>query len=93
MSKVYDHYVVSLRCDERNSKQLFFVFTCASAPTDHESHERACDNTSARTTNMRKSAQKCDLAHGVVSTVAGSAPASPMGSTYSEAAHRAIIAL
>jgi hypothetical protein len=73
------------------AKKLFFVFTCRHGSTTHSPHERARSNTSAGTTNMRTSAAKCDRQRGVAPTMSTTVTsASPF---YSEAAHRAIIAL
>jgi len=72
-------------------KKLFFVFTCWHSSTTHLPHEHAQNNTSTGTTNMRTSATKCDCQRGVAPTTSTTVTsASPF---YSEAAHRAIIAL
>jgi hypothetical protein len=72
------------------AKKLFFVFTCRHGSTTHLPHERARNNTSTGTTNMRNSAAKCDRQRGVAPATSTTVTSAPL---YSEAAHRAIIAL
>jgi hypothetical protein len=93
-SKVYDHYVTSLRRVETGAKkQLFFVFTCRFNSNTHEPHERARSKTSSGTTNLQKTAQKCDRSRGVALPPVAPTAVSSTAVRYSEAAHRAIIAL
>jgi hypothetical protein len=69
---------------------MIFVFTCKNHPTTHEPHERERSKTSAGTSNLKNTAQKCDKEQGIVAPLA---PTATYATAYSAAAHRAIIAL
>jgi hypothetical protein len=89
-SEVYDHYDVSLirECAEDGSPHhLNFIFTCKMYPTTH-SHTRARSKTSGGTSNLQLGVAQCNKRHGISST-----QVSKSGPPYSEAAHRALIAL
>jgi hypothetical protein len=89
-SGVYDHYDVSLirECAEDGSpSHIDFIFTCKMYPTTH-SHTRARSKTSGGTSNLQLGVAQCNKRHGISGT-----QVSQSGPPYSEAAHRALIAL
>jgi hypothetical protein len=94
-SKSYDHYTITIRrLDEDGRKTLIFKFTCKHLSPTHDSHERERCKTSGGTTNLQKSAAKCDAARGVMPLPTLVTAASGSASLpYSEAAHRTVIAL
>lgn len=89
-SKSYNHYTITIRHLNKDSqKTLIFKFTCKHLSPTHEPHEREHCKTSGGTTNLQKSAAKCDAAQGVmplptlVTAPSGGSAVLP----YSEAAH------
>jgi hypothetical protein len=89
-SEVYDHYDVSLICEcaeDGSPHHLNFIFTCKMYPTTH-SHTHARSKTSGGTSNLQLGVAQCNKHHGISST-----QVSKSGPPYSEAAHRALIAL
>jgi hypothetical protein len=91
-SAIYDHYDVSLRRDhdqDGDPLELVFVFTCRQYPDTH-THTRGRGKTSEGTSNLQLGVSQCQKRQGT--------PPKPTGTTlvvppYSEAAHRALIAL
>jgi hypothetical protein len=99
-SKVYDHYSVSLVRDLRPNGtpgSLCFKFECRCDPVKHHAQFRQREKTASGTSNLDRTAKACnerrglgkpeDTSKGAQQTLGNSI------STYSEAKHRALIAL
>lgn len=97
-SLAYDHFNISLErtCDDTGgSKEITFVFECKTDPKQHKSHRRPRMNTGAGTSNLLAGIRACDKRHGIdsLSALSTAKPGKVVNITYSEAAHRALIAL
>ena len=89
-SQIYSHYNVSLirEYDDGEPVELHFQFTCKEHSNTHSPHFRACMKAGEGTSNLQNGANQCNLKHNVP-LASKSVHAIP----YSEAAHRALIAL
>ena len=91
-SPVYDHFDITLdrEIDSAGApKSLTFVFTCRTHPETHPVQRRPRKSTGHGTSNIRDSVKRCDKESGGDSLAPAGNSAS---STYSPAAHRALIA-
>ncbi|PPQ87254.1 hypothetical protein CVT24_010096 [Panaeolus cyanescens] len=96
-SSVYDHFEVTLRRDT-SPLSLIFVFTCKYGSKNHKPIFRPRSRTSEGTSNLNRTAKACDIEMGrqynQPSATAGIADPDLLAmSTYSPAAHRALILL
>lgn len=91
-SDVYDHYNITLRRDLTETQEplsLTFIFTCKTHPHHHASlRTRPRGKTGAGTSNLQKDVDTCLRKQGRERVKPDAAAIS-----YSEAAHRALIAL
>jgi len=89
-SDAYSHFNITLRRDTRHHI-IYFVFTCRNFPSTHLAVERERTKLSQGTTNLQNAVKVCNRRRGVItSPLARSGPPAPV---YSEAGHRALIAL
>lgn len=88
-SPAYQHYNITLVRDDINHS-LSFLFTCKVDPEGHPPQRRGREKTSAGTGNLIATNRACDARHKQ-----GAAPISsdPPPLPYSEANHRALIAM
>lgn len=94
-SDAYKHFDISLRRDlnsDGTPHEILFVFTCKTNPEGHKPHFRPCKKTGEGTSNLQSGITQCFERRGENrpgSAVVGHAATV----TYTEAAHRALIAL
>jgi hypothetical protein len=72
--------------------RLVYIFTCISDPVNHTPHTRPRQHTSEGTSNLQNGITKCFGRTGRVRTK-GQCPPKKVTIPYSEATHRALIAL
>ena len=89
---MYDHYNISLRRNTSNTNEplsLDFVFTCKTHPENHSTvRSRPRMKTGDGTTSLHQDIDPCLKKQGIEQE-----KAMPTSITYSESAHRALIAL
>ncbi|KAJ3573237.1 hypothetical protein NP233_g2572 [Leucocoprinus birnbaumii] len=95
-SPAYEHFDISLERlydDKDQPKELVFIFSCKVDPDRHLPHRRPRLKTSAGTGNLTSGIKACDRRRGIATHSQASRSSNVVKITYSEAAHRAIIAL
>ena len=90
-SKVYDHYDILLQHTTGPPKKITFIFMYKHRSATHEPHKHTWGNTAAGTTNMQKSASKCDASRGLTGSLTLTT-SSTTAIPYTEGTHHAIIA-
>jgi len=88
-SKVYEHYNVSVKCDNI-LKLIKYVFKCRYSEEIHDTHNHLQTKTGNGTTNLQKSAAECDTTWGIPHTA--TSPGGTSG-TYTLAAHCVMIVM
>ena len=84
---------MSLCHTEGPLKKITFIFRCKYGFESLEPHKWAHGNTSVGTTNLQKSAMKCNASRGLTGFLAAAMPSAPTTIPYTEGTHHVIIAL